>query len=173
MPYKSCLSRGQILGRNPDKSFPPCYSQSALQPCLQIYISSNSRNLFCISSNSRNLWTISAVQLLYYTVKAKGGKPDKKTIAPSPWFEKFKQKTSSLGTFKIMAQKPQRNCTFMNSASVFGLTTCTFWTALQLHRCNINMMRHSKKTHKLCSLFRWLTLWYNTVDFTYNKQEQL
>jgi hypothetical protein len=42
-------SWGRILGRNPDqslKSFPPCYSQSPLQLCLEISISSNSRNLF-------------------------------------------------------------------------------------------------------------------------------
>ncbi len=39
---------GRILGRNWDnslKSFPPCYSQSPLQLCLEISISSNSRNL--------------------------------------------------------------------------------------------------------------------------------
>jgi hypothetical protein len=29
---------------------PPCFSQSSLQLCLEIYISSNSRNLLCISS---------------------------------------------------------------------------------------------------------------------------
>ncbi len=46
------LYRGRILGRNPDKSlksFPPCKSQSPLQLCLEISISSNSRNLFTIS----------------------------------------------------------------------------------------------------------------------------
>jgi len=40
--------RGQILGKNPDKSlksFLPCYSQSPLELCLDISISSNSRNL--------------------------------------------------------------------------------------------------------------------------------
>ncbi len=34
--------RGRLLGRNPDKSFksfPPCYSHSPLQLCLDIYIS--------------------------------------------------------------------------------------------------------------------------------------
>jgi len=39
---------GRILGRNPDKSlksFPPCYSESPLQLCLEISTSSNSRNL--------------------------------------------------------------------------------------------------------------------------------
>ncbi len=42
------LYRGRILGQNPDKSlksFPPCYSQSPLQLCLEISISSNSHNL--------------------------------------------------------------------------------------------------------------------------------
>jgi hypothetical protein len=41
-------SVGRSLGRNPNnslKSFPPCYSQSPPQHCLEIYISSNSRNL--------------------------------------------------------------------------------------------------------------------------------
>ncbi len=50
-------SRGRILGRNPDKSlksFPPCFSQSPLQLCLEISICSNSHNLLHISSNSRN-----------------------------------------------------------------------------------------------------------------------
>ncbi len=42
------MCRGRILGRDPNKSlksFPPCYSQSALQLRLEIFISSNSRNL--------------------------------------------------------------------------------------------------------------------------------
>ncbi len=45
---KFFLTRGRILGRHPDKvhnSFPPCYSQSPLHLCLEISISSNSRNL--------------------------------------------------------------------------------------------------------------------------------
>jgi hypothetical protein len=44
---KACAG-GRIIGRNPDKSlisFPPCYSQSPLQLCLEISISSNARNL--------------------------------------------------------------------------------------------------------------------------------
>jgi hypothetical protein len=42
-------TRGRILGINPaksPKSFPPCYSKSPLQLCLEISISSKSRNLF-------------------------------------------------------------------------------------------------------------------------------
>jgi hypothetical protein len=73
-------SRGRILGRNPDKSlksFPPCYSQSPLQLCLENSISSNSHNLLHISSNSHNFLSISTVQLLY-AVKEKEGKPERK-----------------------------------------------------------------------------------------------
>ncbi len=54
--YNSCVlcvscgsvDRGRILRQNPEKSlkkFPPCYSQSPRQLCLEISISSNSRNL--------------------------------------------------------------------------------------------------------------------------------
>jgi hypothetical protein len=46
------MYRGQIRGQNPDTSlrcFPPCYSQSPLQLCIEISI---------------------------YTLKEKGGKPD-------------------------------------------------------------------------------------------------
>jgi hypothetical protein len=52
MVFHNCLcifiSWGQILGGNPDKrlkSFPPCYSKSPLQLCIEISISWNSRNL--------------------------------------------------------------------------------------------------------------------------------
>ncbi len=46
--WKIAEIRGRIFGRNPDKSlksFPPYYSKSPLQLCLEISISSNSRNL--------------------------------------------------------------------------------------------------------------------------------
>jgi hypothetical protein len=57
-----------ILERNPDKSFPSCYLQSLLQLCIEIFISS-------ITGNQP--LTVSTVQLLY-TVKEKGGQPDRK-----------------------------------------------------------------------------------------------
>ncbi len=56
-----------IIGRNPDKSlksYPPYYSESPLQLYLEIYISSNSRNLLQFLQF-----------ILLYTVKEKGGKP--------------------------------------------------------------------------------------------------
>jgi hypothetical protein len=49
-----------LLGRNPEKSlrsFAPCYSQSPLQLCLEISISSNSRNLLHIST-VQTLYTV-------------------------------------------------------------------------------------------------------------------
>ncbi len=75
-------TRSQILGWNPDKrlkSFLPCYSQSPLQLCLEISISSNSLNLLRISLYSWNLLSISRVELLYI-VKEKGEKPDRKPM---------------------------------------------------------------------------------------------
>jgi hypothetical protein len=42
------MTRSRIVGQNPEKSlkrFYPCYSQSPLQLCIEISISSNSRNL--------------------------------------------------------------------------------------------------------------------------------
>jgi hypothetical protein len=60
--------------------------------------------------------TVSTVQLLY-TVKEKGGKPDRKPY-PIPYglcnpYRNLKSENS-----QDYAQKPKRNCTFMNSASV-------------------------------------------------------
>ncbi len=48
LQYLMLKYRGLFLGRNPDwslKSFPPCYSQSPLQLCLQISVPSNSTQL--------------------------------------------------------------------------------------------------------------------------------
>jgi hypothetical protein len=53
--------------------------------------------------------TVSAVQLLY-TVKEKGGKPDRK-----PYFLLYRNLKSE--NSQDYTQKPQRNCTFMNSES--------------------------------------------------------
>jgi hypothetical protein len=86
-------TRGQVLRRNPDKilqSFPPCYSQSPLQICLEISISSKSSNLLqflhCITGHCngerRKTW--------------------QKTTPPSLWFRK-----SVLKWFRISVQKPQ------------------------------------------------------------------
>jgi hypothetical protein len=113
----SCLcfpfqGRGQILGRNPDeslKNFPPCYLQSPLQLCLEISFTSNSRNLLQIIQ-------FSTIQLLY-TVKDKGGNPNRN----------LKPENS-----QDCAQRPQRNCTFMNSASGFFERHCSTMVCTRL-----------------------------------------
>ncbi len=55
------------------------------------------------------------VQLLY-TVKEKGGKPDRKTYPP-PYGLRNPYKNLSSENSQDYAQKPLRNCTFMKSAS--------------------------------------------------------
>ncbi len=91
--------RSNSWTKSSQKSFPPCYSP--LQLFLQISISSNSRNL---------------LQLLVYTVKEKGGKPDRKPF-PLPYglWNPYRNLKSEIS--QDYAQKPQRNCTVMNSAS--------------------------------------------------------
>jgi hypothetical protein len=86
--------RGRILWRNPDKShrrIPHCYSHSPLQLCLNIYISSNSRNLLPFLYSSA-------------TVHCKGErrKTWQKTITLSLWFKKSIQKPQ--------AEEPSRLC---------------------------------------------------------------
>jgi hypothetical protein len=61
--------RGRILEQNSDKSFksfPPCNSESPLQLCLDISISQTHATSYSLYS------------ALLYTLKEKGGKPDRK-----------------------------------------------------------------------------------------------
>jgi hypothetical protein len=97
------IHRGRILGRNLDKSFPPCYSQSPRQLYLEISISSNSRNL---------------LQFLQFSASAeeKEGKPDRKQY-PLLYSLRNPYRNLKSENSQDYAQKPQRNCTFMNSAS--------------------------------------------------------
>jgi hypothetical protein len=68
---------------------------------LDLYISSNSRNL------------------LQFQVKEKGGKPNRKPYAFPNGLRNPHRNLKSENT-QDYAQKPQRNCTFMNSASGRG-----------------------------------------------------
>ncbi len=97
---------GRILGRNPDKSlksFPPYYSQSPKQFCLEISISSNAAT-----------YNIK----LRYNVREKVWKPERK---PYPLLyglrDSFKKRNLKSENSHDYVQKPRRNCTFMNSAS--------------------------------------------------------
>jgi hypothetical protein len=100
--------RGRILGRFPEKSlecFPPCYSQSLLLFCLR----------FLFLQIHATSYTVSRVPLLC-TIKEKGGILDRKQYSllyglRNP-YRNLKSENS-----QDYAQKPQRNCTFMNSAS--------------------------------------------------------
>jgi hypothetical protein len=82
------------------KSFPPCYSESPLrlQLCIEISISSN----------------YSFYSALVYTVKEKGGKPDRKPH-PLPYVLRNPYRNLKSENSQDNAEKPQRNCTFMNS----------------------------------------------------------
>ncbi len=107
LSYGRKRERGRILGRNPGKSrksFPPCYSQSPLQLCLEIYISPATSYSF-----------YSSVTVLY-TVKEKGGKPDRKPC-PLPYGLRNPYRNLKSENFQDYAQKPQQNCRLMNSAS--------------------------------------------------------
>jgi hypothetical protein len=101
LPVSGHRSNSWTKSRRRLKSFPPCYLQSPLQLCLEISFTPNSRNLLQITQ-------FSTIQLLY-TVKDKGGNPNRN----------LKPENS-----QDCAQRPQRNCTFMNSASGF------FWETL-------------------------------------------
>jgi hypothetical protein len=59
--------------------------------------------------------TVSRVQFLYI-VKEKGGKPDRKPY-PLPYGLRNPYRNLKSENSQDYAQKPQRNCTFMNSAS--------------------------------------------------------
>ncbi len=102
-------SRGQILGQNLDKSlksFPHCYSQVTFTALpSDLYFFKRTQPL-----------TVSTVQLLY-TVKEKGGKPDRK---PYPLLYSLRSPYRNLKSENSQdyAQKPQQNCMFMNTASV-------------------------------------------------------
>jgi hypothetical protein len=85
------------------KVFPPCNSQSPLQLCLEIFF------------KLTQPLTVSRVQLLY-TVKEKGGKPDRKPY-PLPYDLRNPYRNLKSQNSQDYAQKPQRNCRFMNSAS--------------------------------------------------------
>jgi hypothetical protein len=88
-PWRTHTStQAEFFDENPDKSlesFTPCYSQS----CLEIYISSSSRNLLQLFE-------------LLYTVKKKGGKPDRK---PYPLLYGLKNPHINLKSANSQAQE--------------------------------------------------------------------
>ncbi len=80
--------------------------KSPLQLCLEIWI-----NFFQTHATS----SVSTVQLLY-AVKEKGGKPDRKPYS-LPYGLRNPYRNLKSENSQDYAQKPQRNCTFMNLSS--------------------------------------------------------
>jgi hypothetical protein len=105
-------NRGRIPGRSPDrnlKSFPHCYSQPPALKFLFLKTHATSYSFYCS---------------FLYTVKEKWGKPDRKTYPLSYGLRNPYRNTKSENS-QDYAQKPQWNCTFMNSAS--GCPSCCYW----------------------------------------------
>jgi hypothetical protein len=80
---------------------------------LAIHSRFRSFALVYISSNSRNL--LKFLQFILYTVKEKGGNPNRKPY-PLPYGLRNPYRNLKSENSQDYAQKPQRNCTFMNSA---------------------------------------------------------
>jgi hypothetical protein len=107
-PSPTPPSWGQILGRNADKSlksFPSCYTQSPN--------TASPRDFYFFKFTQPLI--VSTVQLLY-TVKEIGGKPDRKPY-PLPYGIRNPYRNLKSENSQDYAQKPHRNCPFMNSAS--------------------------------------------------------
>ncbi len=83
---------------------------------LKVFLLAIHSHLYSLASDSHNLLHISAVQLLY-TVKEKGEKPDRKPY-PLPNGLRNPYRNLKSENSEDYAQKPQQNCTLMNSASV-------------------------------------------------------
>ncbi len=104
--------RCQILGRNPHKSvtsFSPCYSQPPLQLCLEISISSNSRNL---------------LQFLHFSYRTLlRRKEENLTENHTPLPNGLRNQYRNLKSEKSQDYAPETSAKlysmFMNSASVF------------------------------------------------------
>ncbi len=100
----SWLNWGRILRRNPEKnlkSFPPCYSKSPLQLCLEISISSNSRNL------------LQFLQCATVHCKGERRKTWQKTTPPFLWFKK-----SQVWELSRLCPETSKKLYVMNSAYV-------------------------------------------------------
>ncbi len=104
-------NKGRILGRNPDKShksFPPCYSQSPLQSTALPW----------------DIYFFKLTQLLTYfyisvTVHCQiERRKTERNPYPLPYGLRNLYRNLKSADSRDLAQKPQRNCTSMNSASV-------------------------------------------------------
>ncbi len=81
--------------------FPPCYSQPPLHTALPW-----------------DFYFFKLTQPLTVSVKEKGGTPDIKPPYPLPYGLRNLHRNLKSENSQDYAQKPERNCTFMNSATV-------------------------------------------------------
>ncbi len=106
------LTRGRILGRNPDKclqSSPLCYSKSLYSFALSLFLQTHATSYS-----------------LYIALHCKEERRKTSTPLPRNPYRSLKCENS-----QNYAQKPQRSCTFMNSASALVL--------LNFHKQNFNI----------------------------------
>jgi len=143
--------RGRILGQNLDKSlksFPPCYSQ-----VTSTYIS--------IYSNSRNLYKFLHFSYCIETIPPSHGLKDP--------YRNLKSENS-----QDYAQKPQKNCTFMNSASCHFDVTDTYshyryaGANCLTNRQTLYEAARKNLTPSLCHLCARCFGWRKKADFTKN-----
>jgi hypothetical protein len=101
------------------KIFPPCYSQSPLKLCLEISVSSNSRNL------------LQFLQFSYLHCNGQRRKPDRKPY-PLPYGLRNPYRNLKFENSPGYAQKVQQNCIFMNSAFDLLILSCLWDPVLRL-----------------------------------------
>ena len=125
--------RGRILGRNLDKA-----SRLFLLVIHSHLYSFALRFLFL----QTHATSYSFYSTLLYTVKEKGGKPDRKPY-PLPYSVRNPYRNLKFENSQDYAQKPQQNCTFMNSAS------CV-WSVLALRTLFCTMYKHYFPCGRFC-----------------------
>jgi hypothetical protein len=79
-----------------------------------IYLQNHATSYVFLQTHTTSYLSLQAQ--LPYTVKEKGGKPDRKPY-PLPYGIRNPYRNLKPENSQDYAQKPQRNCTFMNSAS--------------------------------------------------------
>ncbi len=104
---KSLRGTGRILGQKPDKSLRPCFSLSPLQIGPEILFLQTLMYFFKLTKPLT----------YFYSKLGKGGKPNRKPY-PLPYGLRNSHRNLKSENSQDNAQKPQRSCTFMNSASV-------------------------------------------------------
>ncbi len=131
---------GRILGRIPDKSLKSFF----FLLCTVIYTALPWDSFIFLQTHATSYVHIYTVQSLY-TVKEKGGKPDRKPY-PLPYGSRNPYRKSE--NSQDYAQKPLWNCMFINSASVLQ---ALFWCSLFTQHF-IYVKSHTEHSHQLTKI---------------------